>query len=52
MCVEAKNNWMTLIKEYILNGYLPTEEQEARKVRSTAAKYVISKRDLYRTMGD
>lgn len=40
MFVDPKNNWMTLIKEYILNSLLPTKEQEAHNVYSTAARYV------------
>lgn len=37
---------------YIFNGSLPTDEVEARKVRTTAAWYVISNGELYWTIGD
>lgn len=43
LCEGVENNWMTPIKNYILNDSLPANEMEARKVRTTAARYLMSK---------
>ena len=50
MDVEADetNLWTTPIHEYIANGTLPTDKDEARKLRYKAAQYVIYDGILYK----
>nr|KYP72966.1 Pro-Pol polyprotein [Cajanus cajan] len=41
-------NWMTPIRNFILQGELPTDLMEARKLRTQAARYSIVASELYR----
>lgn len=43
MCTEVESNWMTPLKEYILNGSLPEDPKAARNILTSAACYVIIK---------
>lgn len=52
MCMEVEDNWMTPIKECILNNSLLMGDSEDWKLRVTVARYVIENKDPYRTMGD
>lgn len=38
---EVENNWMTLLKQYIINGLLLDDSVMDRKVRKSAARYII-----------
>lgn len=52
LSTEVEYNWMTLFKQYIANGLLPDDSVVARKVKTSATRYVMVCGDLYRTMGD
>ncbi|KAL0754039.1 hypothetical protein Bca101_091707 [Brassica carinata] len=40
--------WLQTIREYIINGHLPTEKWAARKVRTQAARYVTVDGEIYK----
>ncbi|XP_063947517.1 uncharacterized protein LOC135152036 [Daucus carota subsp. sativus] len=46
--VEESDLWTTPIQEYIANGTLPTDKDEARKLRYKAAQFVIYDGILYK----
>ncbi|KAL4580201.1 hypothetical protein LXL04_016385 [Taraxacum kok-saghyz] len=46
--VATSNSWIEPYKKYLLQGTLPTCEQEARKIRINAVKYTLIGQDLYR----
>ncbi|KAI5650727.1 hypothetical protein M9H77_36732 [Catharanthus roseus] len=41
LCIDPEDNWMTPIKNDILNGSLPDAVDQALKIRTTAAQYVF-----------
>ncbi|XP_020202767.1 uncharacterized protein LOC109788450 [Cajanus cajan] len=45
---QGVTNWMTCIIEYILNGTLPTDPLEAKKMRTRAARYTMIAGELYK----
>lgn len=45
-------NWMNLLKQYIVKRSLLDNTVVATKIRMVAARYVIIKCELDRTMGD
>ena len=46
--VEDEENWMTPIVIYLKDGRLPEDEDEARRLRIKAAKYVLIDEVLYK----
>ena len=40
--------WLETIRDYIINGHLPTEKWAARKVRTQAARYVTVDGEIYK----
>ncbi|XP_052199594.1 uncharacterized protein LOC127806386 [Diospyros lotus] len=46
--VEGVENWMDFIVAYLTKGWLPEEEQESRKLRCQAAKFLLVGSDLYK----
>lgn len=46
--VQKENLWTTPIKEFIINGTLPSEKDEARRLRYNAAQYMIYDGILYK----
>jgi len=41
-------DWRELIRDYILNGVLPTDKWEARKLKATCARFCVADGILYR----
>ncbi|XP_052203997.1 uncharacterized protein LOC127809273 [Diospyros lotus] len=48
LCVDGVGNWMDPIIAHLTNGWLPEEEQESRKLKRQAAKFLLIRSDLYK----
>ena len=46
--MNESNNWMTPIKEYLINDVLPSESLEAKQLRYRATRYSVLSGKLYR----
>ncbi|XP_060968756.1 uncharacterized protein LOC133036250 [Cannabis sativa] len=46
--IDSSPTWMTLIVNYLLNGQLPNDKNEARKLLYTAPHYTVIEGKLYR----
>ena len=46
--MNESNNWMTPIKEYLINDILPSDSLEAKRLRYKATRYSVLSGDLYR----
>ncbi|XP_052182038.1 uncharacterized protein LOC127794822 [Diospyros lotus] len=48
LCVEGVESWMDPIVAHLTKGWLPKEEQESRKLKHQAAKFLLVGSDLYK----
>ncbi|XP_052204113.1 uncharacterized protein LOC127809393 [Diospyros lotus] len=48
LCVDGVENWMDPIVAHLTNGWLPEDEQESRKLKRQAAKFLLIRLDLYK----
>ena len=46
--MNESNNWMTPIKEYLINDVLPSDSLEAKRLRYRAMRYSVLSGELYR----
>jgi len=46
--VEGGETWMTPYKRYLVDGILPLEPTEARKIKKNSAKYTLIDGELFR----
>jgi len=46
--VTSKDNWMTPIKRYIVDGQLPGDNEEASQIRKSSSRYVLIDGNLFR----
>ena len=46
--IKGEENWMTPIVVYLKDGRLPEDKDEARKLKISAAKYVLIDEVLYK----
>ena len=48
VAMDENSNWMTLIVRYLLNGALPSDSVEAKRLAKEASYYTIIGGQLYR----
>ena len=48
LIIQSTNSWMTPIISFLLDGHLPQDTNEARKVRKRAARFKILNDTLYK----
>ena len=48
LTIQITNNWMTPIISFLLDGHLPQDTDEARKIRKRAARFTILNDTLYK----
>lgn len=49
---DMVNDWTTSIREFVLHEKLLDNQIQARKVRTTSARYILIDDQLYKTMGN
>ena len=48
LTIQSTNSWMTPIISFLLDGHLPQDTDEARKIRKMAARFTILNDTLYK----
>ena len=48
LTIQSTNNWMTPIISFLLDGHLPQDTDEAKKIRKRAARFTILNDILYK----
>jgi len=46
--VESGETWMTPYKRYLVDGILPSEQTEVRKIKKNSAKYTLIDGELFK----
>ena len=48
LMIQNTNSWMTPIVSFLLDGHLPQDTDEARKIRKRAARFMVLNDTLYK----
>ena len=48
LTIQSANSWMTPIVSFLLDGHLPQDTDEARKIRKRAARFTVLNDTLYK----
>ena len=46
--IDQRATWIEPIEKYLINGELPADKNEARKVRLRATRYLVVDGELYK----